>query len=121
MVNQLTLMGAMAVAAAWGAGGQILLNLGAKKLQLTLLGLLSNIYLWGFVALYGFAVIINLAAYRLGGKVSLMYPVISISYIISAVLAWKLLGEPFNWWTVAGCCAIMLGVSCIGYGSTVMR
>jgi len=117
MTTQLILMGSMIIAALLGSAGQIFLNKGAGG-QLTIQGLVTNWYLWGFVATYGCAVLINLGAYRLGGKVSLLYPVISLSYIFSAFLAWKILGENVSTYTWAGTIIIILGVSIIGFGAT---
>jgi len=118
-MNQLLLMGAMAIAAVLGAGGQIFLKKATDILQLTPKGLLLNGFLWGFILLYGLAVVINIIAYRLGGKVQLLYPVISLSYLCAAFFAWRFLGESVSAWTWAGSVVIVLGVSLIGIGATV--
>ena len=118
-MNQLVLMSVMVVAAVLGAGGQIMLKKATDILQLTPKGLLSNWYLWGFVVLYGLAVLINVGAYRFGGKVQLLYPVISLSYICAAFFAWKFLGESVSGWTWFGTVVIIFGVSIIGYGAVV--
>jgi len=117
-MNQLVIMGAMVVAAFFGACGQIMLNKGSKILELSLLALITNWYLWGFAFFYGLGVIINIAGYKFGGKVSVIYPVISLSYIFAAFLAWKFLGESINSWTWGGTVIIMLGVAVIGFGAT---
>ena len=113
MVAVLVLVAIMALAAVLGASGQILLKIGSTQLSLI------NWYIFGFAALYGVAVLINIFAYRMGGKVSVLYPVISLSYIVAAILAWKFLGEPLNTFTLLGIFCIMIGVSIIGYGATV--
>jgi len=113
MVAILLLIAIMAFAAVLGSGGQILLKIGSTQSSLI------NWYTFGFAALYGVAVLINMFAYRVGGKVSILYPVISISYIFAAIFAWKFLGEPLNTFTLLGIFCIMIGVSIIGYGATM--
>lgn len=115
MVSTLLLMAAMALAALFGAFGQLAMKQGSTA-PLSITGILLNPWLWGFVICYGIGVIINFFAYRLGGSVSVLYPVIALSYAFSAILAWKLLGEGLNGWTITGICVIILGVSIIGWG-----
>lgn len=119
MTNQLYLMLAMGVASILGAGGQIMLKKATEILKLTPIALATNWYLWGFAILYGFGVIINIGAYKLGGKVQLLYPMISLSYIVAAFFAWKFLGETVSGWTWVGTVIIIIGVSVIGYGATM--
>ena len=115
-MNQLYLMLAMGFAAILGAGGQIFLKKATDVMQFTPVALATNWYLWGFALLYGVGVIINIGAYKLGGKVQLLYPMISLSYICAAFFAWKFLGETVGGWTWIGTTVIILGVSLIGYG-----
>jgi len=110
---------AMGVASIAGAGGQIFLKKATDVLKLNPVALVTNWYLWGFAILYGLGVIINIGAYKLGGKVQLLYPMISLSYIVAAFFAWKFLGESISAWTWAGSIVIIMGVSLIGYGATL--
>lgn len=119
MTNQLVLMAAMGFAAILGAGGQIFLKKATDVMKFNIPSLVTNWYLWGFALLYGVGVIINIGAYKLGGKVQLLYPMISLSYICAAFFAWKFLGESISLWTWAGSVVIILGVSLIGYGATL--
>lgn len=115
MVAVIYLVLAMAVAAVLGATGQIAMKYGTN--QPTLMKMIP--YLALFATLYGVAVLINIWAYRAGGKVSILYPVISLSYIFAAFFAWKLLGESISSWTIAGTALIVIGVGIIGYGATI--
>ena len=117
-MNQLTIMGVMVIAAALGAIGQLMLRLSADKFQLTMTGLLMNWPLYVFVATYGIAVLINIWAYKAGGKVAVIYPVIALSYVFASLLAWKYVGEPLTGWTLTGTLIIIIGVGVIGYGVT---
>jgi len=111
-MNQLILVGAMAGAAILGGLGQIMMK---KASGVPIMQAVP--YLLAFGALYGIGVVINYFAYRFGGKVSILYPVISISYIAAAFFAWKMLGEPVSGWSLTGIGCIMLGVSLIGWGA----
>lgn len=115
-MNPLILILIMAVAAMFGAAGQIMLKKGAESLTLT--SIAANWPLAAFAALYGAAVLLNILAYRLGGRVSILYPVISLSYAFAAFLSWKFLGEHISIWTIIGTATIIIGVSIIGYGAT---
>ncbi len=115
-MNQLPIMGLMIVAAFLGSIGQIALRKASDKLVLTFPALATNWWLYLFILTYGLAVIINIVGYKLGGRVAIIYPVIALSYIFSALLAWKYLGEQVNGWIILGSVTIILGVALIGYG-----
>jgi len=113
-MNQLILMGVMAVAAFLGASGQIMLQ---KLSGVPFKYMPFSLFAWGFAACYGLAVIINLWAYKAGGKPSVLYPVIALSYAFTLFLAWKFLGETVSGWSIAGVACIVLGVALIGWGA----
>lgn len=110
----------MIIAALTGSIGQIMLKLASEKFNLNnISGTLTNWPLYFFAMTYGIAVLINIWAYKAGGKVAIIYPVIALSYIFAALLAWKFLGEPITGWTIAGSLVIIFGVGLIGYGTTI--
>ena len=114
VMNQLIFIITMAFAALLGNVGQIAL----KKLSDVPLGLMPfSWYSWIFILTYGAAVMINLAAYKFGARVSIAYPIIALSYGFSAILAWKFLGEAISGWTIAGIVTITFGVALIGWGA----
>ena len=113
-MNQFILIAAMAFAALCGSLGQLAL----KRLSGVPISLMIfSWFAWAFVATYGIAVLINLWAYRSGGHVSVLYPVIATSYIWAAIFAWKFLGEPISAWTITGIAFITFGVGLIGWGA----
>ena len=114
-MNQLILIGVMVIAAFLGASGQLMLQ---KVSGLPIKEMPFSFYAWGFASFYLVAVLINLWAYKMGGKASVLYPVIALSYVFTAVLAYKIFGDPINNWTAIGITAIVLGVGLIGWGST---
>lgn len=102
----------MAFAALLGACGQLLLKTGSGKPLMQMIP-----WLIGFATVYGIAVLINLWAYRVGGKVTLLYPIISLSYIFTALLAWKILGEQLSAATIVGTIVVVIGVAIITLGA----
>lgn len=70
----------------------------------------------GFV-LYGVGALAMLFAYRFG-KLSVLQPVLSISYILSLVLAVLVLGESVGIFKILGTGAIMIGLILITRGET---
>jgi drug/metabolite transporter (DMT)-like permease len=111
-MSPLVLMSAMVIAAACGGLGQVMMQR-ASAVPL----LQAWPFFIAFAGLYGVGVIINYGVYRLGGRVSVMYPIISLSYVAATFFAWKLLGEPVSGWSVAGICCIIVGVSLVGWGA----
>lgn len=71
--------------------------------------LASNLWLWFGLICYAISVVVwILALSRV--DVSIAYPMLSIGYIVNAVLAWQLFGEPMSLGKVAGIGIIILGV-----------
>jgi drug/metabolite transporter (DMT)-like permease len=71
--------------------------------------------LLGGFALYGLGALIMLVAYRYG-SLSVLQPVISLNYAISAILATTILGETMNLVKVTGIIVITIGVVMIAGG-----
>jgi drug/metabolite transporter (DMT)-like permease len=116
-MKQLVLMGAMVFAAFFGGFGQIFLKKASLNFSLKPDLLLTNWWFYAFIFAYGIGVVINILAYKAGGKVTFLYPVIALSYIFAAFLAWKLLDESISALTWAGIITIIIGVSLIGFGA----
>jgi len=66
-------------------------------------------------ALYGMGAVIMLVAYKFG-KVSILQPVLSTSYVVSLILARFVLHEEISIWNVFGVLVIMLGVMFVAGG-----
>jgi len=100
------------------AGAQVLLKFGTVQLKLhpTLIGLLTNFPLIGGMALYGLGAALMVLALR-HGELSVLYPLISLSYVWVAILSVLVFGEVMNPYKVAGICVIMAGVGVLGLGS----
>jgi drug/metabolite transporter (DMT)-like permease len=100
------------------AAAQVLLKLGTVDLKLhpTFLGLLTNFPLIGGLALYGIGAALMVLALR-HGELSVLYPLISLSYVWVAILSVLIFGEMMNPYKIGGICVIMAGVGVLGSGS----
>lgn len=97
-----------------GGMGQIFMKQGMDKFAIKTL--LTNYVLIGGVGLYGIAFVLYLFALKFE-HVSLLYPFISLSYIIVMVLSGWILKEPISTQMYLGAIAIVGGVSLIATGS----
>jgi len=100
------------------AFGSLYFKLGAKHLEFNLAKLLRNFNLMLGFAFYGLSTVVFVASLR-GGQLSVLYPLVSASYIWVTILSIKVLGEKMNKFKWAGIALIVLGVSVIGAGSAV--
>jgi drug/metabolite transporter (DMT)-like permease len=92
---------------------------GAKQLgdlaHLTLLGLLNNLPLMGGFCLYGLSALLLVLALK-DGELSLLYPVIALTYVWVAILSFFLIHEQINAWKWLGIGLIVVGVGVLGKG-----
>ncbi|MBI2102092.1 EamA/RhaT family transporter [Candidatus Woesearchaeota archaeon] len=98
------------------SSAQILWKKGVATLAFDILGIITNYYIIGGILLYVVGGALLIISFR-GGEVSVLYPIIAMSYIWVSLLSVRFLGEimnPFKWIGVA---AIIAGIACIGYGS----
>jgi len=86
-----------------------IINLDLHSLLTSAGGLATNLWLWLGLICYAVSVVVwILALSRV--DVSIAYPMLSIGYIVNAVAAWQLFGEPMNLAKVAGIGIIIVGV-----------
>ena len=85
------------------------INLDFQSLLTSAGGLAANLWLWAGLACYAVSVVVwILALSRV--DVSIAYPMLSIGYIVNAVAAWQLFGEPMSIGKVTGIGIIIVGV-----------
>lgn len=75
--------------------------------------ILTNYPLWIGLAVYGVSTLLMVLALR-DGELSLLYPVISLTYIWVIFLSVLLLHEPLTVWKMAGVALICSGVGLLG-------
>ncbi|HUI77955.1 MAG TPA: hypothetical protein VLY24_08555 [Bryobacteraceae bacterium] len=97
-----------------GAAAQILLKTGANHMaQLSLLSVVTNWALIGGLALYGVSTLLLVLALR-DGELSLLYPVIALTYVWVTILSLIIFHDRANPLRLAGIAIIVIGVAVLG-------
>lgn len=96
-----------------GAFGALFLKLGSKKLSLDFMGIFKNYKFLLGIFLYGISALFFLGALRFG-KLTVVYPFVSVGYIWIILLSMYFLKEKMNFYKWLGIILIILGVSFIG-------
>jgi drug/metabolite transporter (DMT)-like permease len=100
------------------AAAQVLMKFGTNYLKLhpSIMGVLTDFPLIAGLALYGVGAALMVLALR-HGELSVLYPLISLSYVWVAILSVVVFGEIMNPFRIAGICVIMAGVAVLGLGA----
>ena len=97
-----------------GAGAQVLLKIGASQIpSANPINILLNPYLFTGYALYGMSTILLILALR-KGHLSLLYPVISLTYVWVTILSVLIFHEAVNPYKGVGLAIIVAGVGILG-------
>lgn len=75
--------------------------------------ILSNLPLFGGLACYGISTILLVLALRYG-ELSVLYPIIALTYVWVSILSVSFLGETVNGFKLLGLVFIVLGVAVLG-------
>ena len=111
-------IGLILIATVLGGFGSIYLKKGAERLEFKLKRLLSNRELLYGMVLYGVSSLFFIVGLK-GGELSVLYPLVALSYVWISLLSVKILKEQMDFWKWAGVVLIVLGVGLIGIGSTL--
>jgi multidrug transporter EmrE-like cation transporter len=99
-----------------GAAAQILMKTGANHLAHPgLVGMIDNLPLLGGYCLYGLSTLLLVIALR-DGELSLLYPVIALTYVWVTVLSFLIFHDTINPWKLTGITLIVVGVGVLGRG-----
>jgi multidrug transporter EmrE-like cation transporter len=99
-----------------GAAAQILLKLGANQLAHPgLLAMATNLWLLGGLSLYGVSTVLLVLALK-DGELSLLYPVIALTYVWVTLLSLVIFHDRVNPIKIAGIAIIVIGVGVLGRG-----
>lgn len=105
-----------------GATAQMLMKTGMTRPDPTIWNYVTNIPLIIGYSLYGLGAVLFTIALR-DGELSVLYPVISLTYVWVAILSVPILHENFNLYTwkgaskIVGIMTIVSGVAVLGRGS----
>jgi len=116
MVTELWAIGLVISATLVGSLGPILLKKASAKKLFKISSLMKNYHLFGGIFFYAIATILFIPALK-GGDLSILYPLVALTYIWVSLLSVKFLGEKMNRIKWAGIALIIVGVSFIGIGS----
>ena len=108
----------MLVCTLFTSAAQAFYKFGVDNLTPTFLGVITNIPIILGLMLYGVGSLIMIKALK-GADLSLLYPIIALSYIWVTILSALLFGEIINFYKIIGLILIICGVVAMGFGSRV--
>lgn len=117
---------AIACAAVIQVMGQLLIKKGASQLGetatllQTLIGMFTILPLFLGYACYGLFTVIMVLALK-HAELSVLYPIMSMTYVWLPLISVLWLGEPINGPIIAGIAVITLGVAVLGRGEKTTR
>ncbi len=98
-----------------GAFASLLLKYGSKKFSRNLIVQMTNWPLIFGLGLYGFAACLFIVALQ-WGELSILYPLVSLTYIWVAIVSRVFLNEKMNKFKLLAILLIIAGVAIIGLG-----
>jgi uncharacterized membrane protein len=98
-----------------GAAAQILMKIGMSHFVPEVAALITNAPLMAGYTLYGINTLMLVLALR-EGELSMLYPIIALTYVWVTLLSYLLLGEPPNLYKNLGIATIVIGVAVLGRG-----
>jgi len=102
------------VAALFGAVGQYLYKSGADAAEASVAGYLLNPRLIGGVVCYAAVMVLFIVGFRLGGRMTLLYPIYASTFIWAALIGWRVYGTPITATNVVGMAALVVGMYLMG-------
>ena len=101
-----------------GAAAQILMKMGADytKAHPGLTGIITNPVLIAGYALYAVVTVLIVVAYK-DGELSVLYPIISLSYVWVTALSFFIFHDTLNPYKLIGVATIVCGVAVLGRGT----
>ena len=98
------------------AGGQVLWKIGSTDLAVSVISFFTNGYIWAGIFCYMTAAVFLIFALR-KEQLSVVYPILSVSYVWILLASWFLLHEHIGLLNMIGMGLIMGGIICLGLGS----
>ena len=98
-----------------GAAAQILMKVGMAHFAPNVMAIVTNVPLMAGYVLYGINTLMLVVALK-EGELSMLYPIIALTYVWVTLLSYTLLSEPPNLYKNIGITTIVIGVAVIGRG-----
>ena len=99
-----------------GALAQLLIKKGTVSITPDVMSIVTNVPLVVGYAIYGVNTLLMVLALK-DGEMSMLYPIIALTYVWTTLLSYFVLHEPSNPYKNAGIITIVLGVAVMGRGS----
>ncbi len=96
-----------------GSAAQLLIKTGMSHFSPHLLALATNLPLIAGYTLYGINTLMMVLALK-NGEMSMLYPIIALTYVWTTLASYTVLGEPSNVYKNLGIVTIVLGVAVMG-------
>jgi len=116
MKTELWAVGLALLSCVIGSFGPIFLKKASASFSLNIIKMLKNKNLIIGVICYVFGILIFIPALK-GGELSVLYPLVSLSYIFVSLYSIKLLNEKMNKLKWIGIITIIIGITFIGLGA----
>ena len=97
-----------------GSLAQLLIKTGMNHFSPQWQALVTNIPLIAGYTLYGINTLMMVLALK-DGEMSMLYPIIALTYVWTTLASYLLLGEPSNLYKNVGIVTIVLGVAVMGW------
>ena len=98
-----------------GALAQLLIKKGTTLITPDLMSILTNVPLIAGYSIYGVNTLLMVLALK-DGEMSMLYPIIALTYVWTTLLSYTVLGEPSNLYKNIGIITIVIGVAVMGRG-----
>lgn len=102
------------IAALFGAVGQYLYKSGADAADGSWSGYLLNARLIGGVVSYIAVMVLFILGFRLGGRMTLLYPIYASTFVWAALIGWYVYGTPITRTNIVGMVALAGGMYLMG-------
>lgn len=109
-------IGLVMLCTVFGAAAQYFIKMsGMQMTAFSMAALFANLNLWVGLSLYGISTGLMILALR-DGELSLLYPVISLTYVWVTVISFTVFHESIGASKIAGIAVICIGVALLGKG-----
>ena len=116
METEIWAVGLVVLASIIGSFGLVFIKKGSKRFKLRLKALLVNHEFIIGIFFYVVATVLFIPALK-GGELSVLYPLVSLTYVWVSLLSIRMLNEKMNKFKWLGVLFVIIGVSLIGFGS----
>jgi drug/metabolite transporter (DMT)-like permease len=97
------------------AFGQVFLKMAADSFKFSFNDIIGNYYIFIALFLYGLGLIVMILSFKYG-EISVLYPLLALSFIWVFILSTIILGETLNWFKISAILFIVIGIVLITRG-----